>query len=177
MTVVALSIGSNLGDREAALALAVRRFAELRHVRGVRTSSLYETDPVGGVEQPDFLNLVAVAEVAAADDREVAERLLELAHRVEAELERVRDIRWGPRTVDVDVLAVGGLVQPDPRLTVPHPRIAERAFVLVPWAEVDPTFEVPGVGTVVRLLAALPDSEVAGVRRCAPAASDRTLER
>lgn len=177
MTTVALSVGSNLGDRQRALDVAVRRFAALPGVSDVRTSSVYETDPVGGVEQPDFLNIVVVGQMAGGDAAVSAEQLLGLARAVEEELDRVRVVRWGPRTVDVDVLAVGDLVQNDPVLTVPHPRIRERAFVLVPWAEVDPDCELPGLGRVSALLAALPPEEVAGVRRCAPAAPDRTLER
>ncbi len=177
MSTVALSIGSNLGDREAALVLAVRRFAELPGVADVRTSSVYETDPVGGVEQPDFLNIVVVGEMTGADAAGQARQLLDLARTVEEELDRVRVVRWGPRTVDVDILAVGDLGQDDPELTVPHPRIGERAFVLVPWAEVDPIFEVPGLGRVAELLAALPPEEVAGVRRCGPPLQDRTLDR
>ena len=177
MTTVVLSVGSNMGDRQRALDVAVQRFVGLPGISDVRTSSVYETDPVGGVAQADFLNLVVIGEMAGEDESQQAALLLDLARAVEEELDRVRVVRWGPRTVDVDVLAVGDLVQDDPELTVPHPRIGERAFVLVPWAEIDPTFEVPGLGQVAALLAALPAEEVGGVRRCAPAAADRTLDR
>lgn len=164
----ALSIGSNLGDRAGALQFAVAALAELPGVSGVEVSSLYETDPVGGIDQPDFLNVVAVADAGDESPLAVAHSLLGLASRVERDLHRVRKVRWGPRTVDVDVLAVGDLTSDDPELTVPHPRIAERAFVLVPWCEIDPHFRVPGMGSVASLLARLPVDEVGGVRLAGP---------
>lgn len=165
---VAVSLGSNLGDREAALRHGVAALAEHPGVTGVRVSSVYETDPVGGPDQPDFLNIVAVADVSSHDPAAVARSLLHLARRVEADLHRVRDVRWGPRTLDMDVLAVGGWTSSDPELTVPHPRAAQRAFVLVPWAEVDPEFEVPGHGPVSALAGALPDRSRNEVRRTRP---------
>lgn len=161
---IALSVGSNLGDREAALRAGVDAVAGLPEVTNVRVSPTYQTDPVGGVEQPDFLNLVVVADADATDVAALAERLLDMARQVETDLARVREVRWGPRTVDVDILAVADLRNDDPDLTVPHPRIAERAFVLVPWADIDPGFEVPGLGIVADLRDALPTDEVAGVR-------------
>jgi len=162
---VALSVGSNLGYRRAALDHAVTALGQMPGVADVRVSSVYETDPVGGVEQPDFLNIVVVANLGDDPAEEVAHALLNLARNVEADLDRRRTVRWGPRTVDLDILAVGTWTSTDPELTVPHPRLAERAFVLVPWAEVDPDFDVPGLGEVTALLAALPDSEVKGVRQ------------
>lgn len=165
---IALSVGSNLGDREAALRAGVDAVAALPGVARMQVSPFYETDPVGGVEQPDFLNAVIVADVDASDAQRLADELLAMARSVEADLARVRQVRWGPRTVDVDILAVADLRSDDPELTVPHPRVAERAFVLVPWADVDPGFDVPGLGVVADLLAALPSDEVAGVRPWAP---------
>lgn len=162
----AVSLGANLGDRLRALRHAVAALEE--RTSRFRVSSLYETDPVGGVEQPDFLNAVVVGDTETDDAAALAWHLLEVGRRVEAELHRVREVRWGPRTVDVDVLAVGGWRSDDPELIVPHPRAAERAFVLVPWAEVDPDFEVPGVGTVAAALAALPSDETRGVRLAGP---------
>lgn len=178
---VALSVGANLGDREDAVAAAVRALAQEPGVSHVVVSSLYETAPVGGVEQPDFLNVVVIADVdgppgsdeGATDRRDGCrdaagwgDRLLVLAHDVEAAHQRRRDVRWGPRTLDVDILAVGDRVSDDPRLTLPHPRISERAFVLVPWGEVDPDFGVAGTGrTVGELRDALSDADRAGVRR------------
>ncbi len=160
-----MSIGSNLGDRQAALSHAVAALAGMPGITEVRVSPVYETDPVGGVAQPDFLNVVAIADHDGVDASAVATQLLALARTVEAHLERIRTVRWGPRTVDVDVLAVGDYLSDDPELTVPHPRIAERAFVLVPWADVDPEFPIPGHGTVAQLLSRLSPEEVQGVRR------------
>lgn len=161
---VAVSLGSNLGDREGALRHAVIRLSALPGISGVHTSSLYETDPVGGVAQPNFLNAVAVATAAGHAPLHVARELLDLARSVESDLHRQRRERWGPRTVDVDVLAVGDLINTDPELTVPHPRLSERAFVLVPWAEVDPDFVVPQQGRVTDLLQTISQDERAGVR-------------
>lgn len=161
---VAVSIGSNLGDRAEALRCGVSALQALPGVVDVRVSPYYETDPVGGVAQPDFLNVVAVADVDASDAQGLADELLAMARRVETDLARVRQVRWGPRTLDVDILAVADLRSDNPELTVPHPRIAERAFVLVPWADVDPGFDIPGVGVVADLLATLPPQELAGVR-------------
>lgn len=162
----ALGLGANLGDPRAALDAAVVAIIADPEVGEVVRSSFYRTLPVGGPEQPDFCNIVVVVESRAElQAQEFAEHLLALAHSIEQELHRTREVRWGPRTMDVDVLAVGDLVSTDPRLTVPHPRIAERAFVLVPWAQIDPQFPIPGLGTVADLLAALPEEELAGVRR------------
>lgn len=159
----ALSIGANLGDRRGALEWAVHHLRSVSGVVQLTASPVYETVPVGGVEQPDFLNAVVVLDVDTTSPEDLAWLLLETAHDVEAELGRVRDTRWGPRSLDVDVLAVGGLVSDDAELTLPHPRLGERAFVLAPWADVDPDFVVPGLGRVADLLARLPAAERAGV--------------
>lgn len=162
----ALGLGANLGNPRLALTIAVAHVMADPWVGHLSRSSFYDTDPVGGPEQPDYVNAVVVFDVQPGHSAHAtAEHLLELAHRIEEDLERVRDVRWGPRTVDVDVLVVGDLVSTDPRLTVPHPRAAERAFVLVPWAEIDPDFDIPGVGTVAEALAALPEHDKDGVRR------------
>ncbi|MGH8895112.1 MAG: 2-amino-4-hydroxy-6-hydroxymethyldihydropteridine diphosphokinase, partial [Actinomycetes bacterium] len=118
-------------------------------------SPVYETDPVGGPEQPDFLNIVVLGEGPQSP-----RTLLERALAVEDAFDRVREVRWGPRTIDVDVVAVGDLTVAEPDLAVPHPRARERAFVLVPWADVDPSAELPGVGLVSDLLATLDTSGV-----------------
>lgn len=152
---VALGLGANLGDRVAALQGAVDALAP-RLVDPV-VSSVYETVPVGGPPQPDYANAVLVGGWAG-EPRE----LLGLAHEAEAAWQRERDVRWGPRTLDVDVLVVGDVVSDDPVLTLPHPRAAERAFVLVPWAEVDPDAVLPD-GTRVVDLAAVVGAD--GVRR------------
>jgi 2-amino-4-hydroxy-6-hydroxymethyldihydropteridine diphosphokinase len=156
----ALALGANLGDRLAALQYAVDGLAATDGVRLVAVSSVYETDPVGGPgEQPDYLNAVAVVDTSLRPDE-----LLARAHALEDAAGRVRVVRWGPRTLDVDVLAVGSETADTESLQLPHPRVAERAFVLVPWADVDPTFDVPGLGAVSELLARLGPAELAGVR-------------
>jgi 2-amino-4-hydroxy-6-hydroxymethyldihydropteridine diphosphokinase len=131
-----LGLGSNLGDREAQLARAV---ASLPNV--VAVSSLYETEPVGGpVGQGPFLNLVVEL------DTELGPRqLLEVARQLEAAADRRREVRWGPRTLDVDVLLVGGAVVDDVDLVVPHPRMWERRFVVEPLAELAPELVAPAV--------------------------------
>ena len=158
----AFGLGANLGDAEAALADAVAGLRDEAGVESVRVSSLFRTTPVGGPEQPDYLNAVAVADTDLP-----AAALLDLAHRLEQRRGRVRDVRWGPRTLDVDILAVAGEESADPDLTLPHPRAHQRAFVLVPWAEIDPDFEIPGVGPVREACDRLPPqdrSEVLVVR-------------
>lgn len=144
MTAV-LSIGSNLGNRLAHLQLAV----EVLQPRAV--SPVYETAPVGGIEQDDFLNAVLLCELDAA-------RAWELVQRAEQEADRERVVRWGPRTLDVDVIVADGPV-PD-GLELPHPRAHQRAFVLAPWADLDPSAVLPGHGPVARLLAGLDSSGV-----------------
>lgn len=123
-----LGLGSNLGDRRGHLR---RGLAQLPDV--VRVSPVYETDPVGGPEQDPYLNCVAELRTAAT-----AAALLEAARAAEADAGRVRTVRWGPRTLDVDVLLVGDEVHDSPELVVPHPRMWERGFVLVPLADLAP---------------------------------------
>jgi 2-amino-4-hydroxy-6-hydroxymethyldihydropteridine diphosphokinase len=153
---VAFGLGANLGDRVAALQGAVDIIAP--HLRDAVVSSVYETAPVGGPDQPDYANAVLVG-----DSDQDPSALLALAQAAEQAWHRTREVRWGPRTLDVDVLAVGDVVSDDPSLTLPHPRAHERAFVLVPWVEADPTADLPDGRRVVDLLAALGD--VSGVRR------------
>jgi 2-amino-4-hydroxy-6-hydroxymethyldihydropteridine diphosphokinase len=156
----ALALGSNLGDRLALLRAGIRDLATTAGIELVAASSVFETDPVGGPEQGAYLNAVVVVNTTL-DPRALLERALE----IEAGQGRVRVERWGPRTLDVDVLSVGEELSDDPYLTLPHPQAHERAFVLVPWAEIDPTYVLPGLGlTVVDLLAALPAEDLDGVR-------------
>lgn len=156
MTAV-LSFGSNLGDRLGHLRAGVELVRQLLPVTAV--SSVYETDPVGVSGQPAYLNCVAMVE---CDDPELA---LAAAQRAEDLRGRIRTARWGPRTLDVDVVSVDACISDDPRLTLPHPRAAERAFVLVPWAEIDPTAELPGQGPVRSLVDRV---DTSGVRRWTP---------
>jgi 2-amino-4-hydroxy-6-hydroxymethyldihydropteridine diphosphokinase len=123
-----LGLGSNLGDREALLRRAVASLPEV-----VAVSPLYETDPVGGPEQGAFLNLVV-----ELDTERSPRELLELCQQLEADASRVRLERWGPRTLDADVLLVGDLAVDEPDLVVPHPRMWERRFVLAPLADLAP---------------------------------------
>lgn len=156
MTAV-VSLGANLGDRTAQLRRALEVIAMQVPVRAI--SSLYETAAVGLTDQPAYLNAVALV-----DSRD-AEVVFRAAQTAEVSQGRMRSTRWGPRTLDVDVIAVDEQVSVSPRLTLPHPRARERAFVLIPWLELDPVAVVPGWGSVRQLLAALPNQSV---RRVAP---------
>ena len=131
MTRAFLGLGSNLGDRLEHLERAVRLLAA-RGIPVVRSSRVYETEPVGGPEQPDYLN--AVVEVNAEGS---ARELLDTCLEIERELGRARDERWGPRVIDIDVLTFGDREISEPGLEVPHPRMHERGFVLVPLLELD----------------------------------------
>ncbi len=144
---IALSLGSNLGDRFAHLERAVEIIKNNTSIFNVRLSNVYETKPIGGPEQDDYLNAVLVADTNLS-----ALEVLELVKAVEVDAKRVREIHWGPRSLDVDILALDQIVLDGIDLTLPHPRLSERAFVLVPWNDVDPNFVVPGLGAVCDLL-------------------------
>jgi 2-amino-4-hydroxy-6-hydroxymethyldihydropteridine diphosphokinase len=118
---------------------AVATLRESQGVTVLAVSPFVETDPVGGPPQPDYLNAVVVIDTDLDPHA-----LLELAHHCESLARRQREERWGPRTLDVDVLAYDDLVSEDPLLILPHPRATQRAFVMVPWAAVDPDFSVSG---------------------------------
>jgi 2-amino-4-hydroxy-6-hydroxymethyldihydropteridine diphosphokinase len=154
MTRAVLSLGSNLGDRRAHLRAAVAGFADVL----VAASPVYETAPWGGVEQPDFLNMVLVVDDPGAD----AWAWLRRGQALEDASGRVREVRWGPRTLDVDVVLVSGPDGPvrsdHPDLLLPHPGTPERATVLRPWLDVDPDAELPGHGRVADLLTGLDES-------------------
>jgi 2-amino-4-hydroxy-6-hydroxymethyldihydropteridine diphosphokinase len=128
-----LGLGSNLGDRAAMLQLAVDDLAAADGIRVVAVSGVYETAPVGGPEQDDFLNAVVAIETGLS-----ARALLAVAQGIEAHAGRVRTVRWGPRSLDVDVLLVGDEQVDEPDLQVPHPRLYERGFVLAPLRDVAP---------------------------------------
>lgn len=155
MSVAVLSVGSNVGDRWAALRVAVDAFRPWLQA----ASPVYQTPPWGPVPQDDYFNAVLIA----ADTGAEPITWLQRAHAAEAAAGRTRDLRWGPRTLDVDVITVDDRVSADPELTLPHPRAAERAFVLVPWLAADPAAVLSG-RAVASLVAALPPDERDGVR-------------
>jgi 2-amino-4-hydroxy-6-hydroxymethyldihydropteridine diphosphokinase len=136
-----LALGSNLGDRAAMLQLAVSDLAATAGVHVVAVSRVYETAPVGGPEQDDYLNAVVALETDLG-----ARALLEIAQRIEQHAGRVRTVRWGPRSLDIDVLLVGDERVDEPDLQVPHPRMHERGFVLAPLSDVAPDEVVARAG-------------------------------
>jgi 2-amino-4-hydroxy-6-hydroxymethyldihydropteridine diphosphokinase len=146
-----IGLGANLGDREATLTRAIELLGERAGVEVVAVSSFRETDPVGYLDQPRFLNAAACLDTYLTP-QELLATLLE----IERELGRVREgQRYGPRTVDLDLLLMDGLVLDEPGLELPHPRLHERAFALEPLAELDPELVIPGYGPVRQLLLAL----------------------
>jgi len=146
-----LGLGSNLGDRESNLKSAVEMLRVSGGILAVRASSFYETEPVGYVDQPGFLNAAAEVETTLSP-----EELLRLCHDIEDRLGRVRTIRWGPRTIDLDILLYGDRVIDTEDLTVPHPLMHEREFVLRPLSEIAPGLPHPRLGkTVGELLDAI----------------------
>ncbi|MCS0600987.1 2-amino-4-hydroxy-6-hydroxymethyldihydropteridine diphosphokinase [Streptomyces sp. LP11] len=147
-----ISIGSNLGNRLETLQGAVDALEDTPGVRVKAVSPVYETEPWGVApdSQPSYFNAVVLLKTTLPPSS-----LLERAHAVEEAFNRVRDERWGPRTLDVDIVAYAGVTSDDPQLTLPHPRAHERAFVLAPWHDVDPQAQLPGRGTVADLLATL----------------------
>jgi 2-amino-4-hydroxy-6-hydroxymethyldihydropteridine diphosphokinase len=158
---VFLGLGSNLGDREAAIEGALARLAG-RGFRTILRSSLWLTEPVGGPPQGWFLNAVAGGETSLTPGA-----LLEACLGVEREMGRIRTVRDGPRTIDVDILLFGAERRDTPGLVLPHPRLPERRFVLEPLAEIAPGVLHPVLGlTAAALLARCPDASV--VRRLAP---------
>ena len=156
MSVAVLSLGSNLGDRLGFLRLAVRGLGESL----VAVSSVYETAPWGVTDQPDFLNAVCLVDDVERDHWD----WLRTAQELERAAERVRKQRWGPRTLDVDVVTVDGVSSADPELLLPHPGTPDRASVLIPWLEIAPDARLPGHGRVAALLDERPESDRASVR-------------
>jgi 2-amino-4-hydroxy-6-hydroxymethyldihydropteridine diphosphokinase len=155
MSRAVLSLGANLGDRLANLQLAVDGFG----AAAVAVSSVYETAPWGGVDQPDFLNAVLVVSADDVDEWGWLAR----AQQLENDAHRVRTIHWGPRTLDVDVVTVDGVTSDHPDLRLPHPGTPDRATVLVPWLEVAPAAVLPGHGPVTELVAKLDPADLAGM--------------
>jgi 2-amino-4-hydroxy-6-hydroxymethyldihydropteridine diphosphokinase len=147
-----ISLGSNLGNRLETLQGAVDALEDTPGLRVKAVSPVYETEPWGvdPSSQPSYFNAVVLIKTTLPPDS-----LLERGHAIEEAFERVRDERWGPRTIDVDIVAYQDVVSDDPGLTLPHPRVHERAFVLVPWLDIDPSAEVPGHGAAADLLSSV----------------------
>ncbi|KUJ67543.1 2-amino-4-hydroxy-6-hydroxymethyldihydropteridine pyrophosphokinase [Streptomyces albus subsp. albus] len=144
-----ISLGSNLGNRLETLQGAIDALEDTPGLRVKAVSPVYETEPWGVAPgtQPSYFNAVVLIRTTLPPSS-----LLERGHAIEEAFERVRDERWGPRTLDVDIVTYQDVVLDDPELTLPHPRAHERAFVLIPWHDVDPKAEVPGRGAVTGLL-------------------------
>lgn len=136
-----LGIGSNLGDRMENLRSSLRLIDETNHSKVVRTSPVYETEPYGDVEQDNFLNAVVEIETQLSPGQ-----LMDTLLSIEAELKRERIIHWGPRTIDLDILFYDDLVSSDPHITLPHPGVHERLFVLVPLCDIASDLRHPVLG-------------------------------
>jgi len=155
-----LALGSNLGDRAAILQAGIDALATVPGIALRAVSAVFETSPVGGPDQPDYLNAVLLATTALP-----CREILPFTQAAEHAQGRVRTVRWGPRTLDIDIIACGEEVSDDPVLTLPHPRAHERAFVLVPWHDVDPAASLPRSGPVADLLSRLGSGTAGTVRR------------
>jgi 2-amino-4-hydroxy-6-hydroxymethyldihydropteridine diphosphokinase len=153
---VVLALGSNVGDSARILQGAVDALDATAGIEITAVSAVFETDPVGGPEQPAYLNAVVLGRTSLAD-----RALLQATQAVEQTWHRERSVRWGPRTLDVDILAIAEEQIRYDDLEVPHPRAHERGFVLVPWLDADPDAVVPGRGSVRELCARV---DTAGVR-------------
>ncbi|MBS3896275.1 2-amino-4-hydroxy-6-hydroxymethyldihydropteridine diphosphokinase [Silanimonas sp.] len=155
-----VGLGGNLGDVAATFTAALRELEAGPELRLLQVSRLYRTPPWGLLAQPDFFNAVA-----AFDTRWPPLALLDRLHAIERVhgRDRARESRWGPRPLDLDLLAVEGEVLDSPRLQLPHPRIAERAFVLVPWTEIAPDLVLPGLGRIADLRDALDRSGIEAI--------------
>jgi 2-amino-4-hydroxy-6-hydroxymethyldihydropteridine diphosphokinase len=149
-TTAFVGIGSNLGDREAHLSRAIELLSAEDAIEVTGVSQIRETEPVGPVEQGPFLNAAVQVETELAP-RELLDRLLDIERR----MGRVRRERFGPRTIDLDLLLYGDEVVDEPGLTVPHPRLPERRFALEPLSDLDPSLTIPGSGPISALLAEL----------------------
>ena len=150
MTLAAVGLGANLGDAAATLREAIAELARLPDTTLLRASRLYRTPAWGRTEQPDFINAVALLDTALP-----ARDLLDALLTIERNFGRIRmdGERWGPRTLDLDLLLFGDQVIDEPGLRVPHPHLHERAFALLPLAEIAPKLAIPGIGTVAAMAA------------------------
>ncbi len=162
---VVVALGANLGDARATLESAVRAVAGLPGMRVRAVSPLVETDPVGGPEQPAYLNAVLVGDTTLDPDD-----LLRRLHEIEADHGRTREVRWGARTLDLDLIQVGTpasgseVRREEPALTLPHPRAHERGFVLVPWSLADPAATIRADGQVRPVADLVGEVDTSGVR-------------
>jgi 2-amino-4-hydroxy-6-hydroxymethyldihydropteridine diphosphokinase len=159
VTLAYVALGSNLGDPRQQLLDAMAALANLPDTRLLQRSRLYRTPPWGMLEQPPFINAAVELDTALSPHA-----LLDAMLAIEQRAGRVRAERNGPRTLDLDLLHVDGVQLDDPQLTLPHPRMAERAFVLLPLHDIAPTLRLPGQATVAELLARL---DLAGCERVA----------
>lgn len=149
MSIAYLSVGSNMGDRGANLRFALKSLAERDGIQPLRGSAIYETSPWGPVAQENFLNACIELETSLSPDE-----LLTVCQDIEHAAARSREVHWGPRTLDIDILLYDEITIETPRLTIPHPRMKERMFVLVPLMELEEA--VPVLGSLSDLLEALP---------------------
>lgn len=156
MSRAVLSLGSNLGDRLAFLQLAIDAVRPAL----VAVSGVYETKAWGVEDQPDFLNAVCLVDDPVRDQWD----WLRTGQAAEQAADRVRELRWGPRTLDVDIVTVDDVRSADPELLLPHPGTPDRASVLIPWLEIEPDAVLPGHGLVADLLAARPAADRESVR-------------
>ena len=151
-----IGLGSNMGDRFSYLQQALDSLNTVTGVQVHSVSPVYETDPVGGPEQENYLNAVAVLKTVLTPHQLLAE-----TQQIEQEANRQRNERWGPRTLDLDLLAMDDLIIDSENLVLPHPRAHERGFVLLPWSMLDPDYLIPGHRSVAELLA---EVDINGVR-------------
>lgn len=150
MTICYLSLGSNIEDRIGYLSFAISQLRQIPGLHVKAVSPVYETKPVGGPEQDSYLNAVVKVQTGMPP-----KKLLEHCQRIETMAHRVREERWGPRTLDVDVIMVGMHTSEDPLLELPHPRAHERAFVLVPLRDIEKHLVMPKYGKIAELIAAV----------------------
>ena len=164
MNKVFIALGSNIAPRLGYLTQAIERLQQEPSINHIKKSAVYETEPVGLVDQDRFLNMVVELETNLEP-----EELLNTCQNIERILGRKREVRWGPRTVDLDILLYNQEQMATDRLTVPHPRLQERAFVLVPLVELCPSLYIRGLGqTASQLLTTLPLQDREGVIKCQP---------
>ena len=155
MSIAYVALGANLGDPVNTIKSAIEMLKSLSNSRLVASSSLYRTAPMGLHNQPDFINAVV-----ALDTQLTPAALLQQLFTVEAEFGRIRNVKNAPRTLDLDLLLHGHSVSNDPQLTLPHPRMHRRAFVLAPLAEIAPEVSIPGYGAISDMLATCADQKV-----------------